>query len=307
MILKSTDFESLLNFKFSSKVSDLIDSYKIELLPLSQQEYKNEIEDIKLLIQKPNAPAAGSHRINDWNSGWQENNLDFADTNNVRSLIPRYFNKFKNIRFYNQLYKINSLDCELNMLRVLQYYVCEKYCNDTQNFYEFGCGTGHNLFAISEIVDHNKHFFGFDWSNPPREIFKNIETNFGKNFKFDNLDFFNPNYDIKILENSAVFTFAALEQVGDKHEKFIQFLIDKQPDICIHIEPIVELLNPEDELQKLSIQYIEKRNYLSNFLSHLRELEKNNIIKLIDVDRTTIGSYLIEGYSLVAWKVNKCL
>jgi SAM-dependent methyltransferase len=188
------------------------------------------------------------------------------------------------------------------MLRVLQYFILEKYCANIQNFYEFGCGTGHNLFAISEIAGNNKNYFGFDWSNPPKNIFQNIRSTYSKNFYFDNFDFFNPNNNVNIQDNSVVFTFAALEQIGDKHEKFVNFLIDKKPSICIHLEPITEVLDSNDKLQNLSIKYIQKRNYLSNFYSSLINLEKEQKIEIIDADRTTIGSYFIEGYSLIVWK-----
>ena len=115
-------------------------------------------------------------------------------------------------------------------------------------------------------------------------------------------DFFNPNNNVNIQDNSVVFTFAALEQIGDKHEKFVNFLIDKKPSICIHLEPITEVLDSNDKLQNLSIKYIQKRNYLSNFYSSLINLEKEQKIEIIDADRTTIGSYFIEGYSLIVWK-----
>ena len=37
-------------------------------------------------------------------------------------------------------------------------------------------------------------------------------------------------------------------------------------------------------------------------MTDLLELEKNNKIQIIDIARTTIGSYYLEGYTLIAWK-----
>jgi SAM-dependent methyltransferase len=302
MILQTEDFEKILNFNFSDKARKIIDSYNIEVEDLTDEEINEQIENINSFLNQEYVVRAGSHRINDWNNGWNENNLEFERTKSSHSLIPKYFGKYKFIRFDNKFKKVLSLNCELNTLRVLQIYLLEKYCNNINNFYEFGCGTGHNLFAISEFMNKGS-YFGFDWSNPPRNIFNNINKFYNKNFSFDNFDFVNPNEDIKILPDSVVFTFAALEQIGEKHDKFIDYLVHNKPTICIHLEPISEVLDKNDLLQDLSIKYIEKRNYLSNFYNNLKKLEQNNKIEIIDVARTTIGSYFIEGYSLIIWKV----
>lgn len=78
--------------------------------------------------------------------------------------------------------------------------------------------------------------------------------------------------------------------------------MDKNPQICIHLEPITELLDSDNRLQDLSIKYINKRNYLRNFYTSLKKLHDDNKIEIIDAKRTTFGSFLLEGYSLVAWR-----
>ena len=301
MNLTYEDFEKLLNFLFSEHTRKKINSFNISIEEVSKEELQQHIDHINNMIDKPNLVVAGSHRINDWNNGWNENNIEFNKSKDYTSLIPKYFNKYKNIRYKNKLYKTNSENCELNMLRVLQLYLYEKYCKNINNIYEFGCGTGHNLFALSEI-DNEKSFFGFDWSNPPKQIFENIEKFYNRKFKFNNFDFVNPNYDVNILNNSVVFTFAALEQIGEKHIEFTKFLINKNPTLCIHLEPIAEILDQNDALQDLSVRYINKRNYLSNFYTSLKQLEKENKIEILEVGRSTIGSYLIEGYSIIVWR-----
>ena len=72
--------------------------------------------------------------------------------------------------------------------------------------------------------------------------------------------------------------------------------------MCIHIEPIEELLDKNILLDYLSIKYFEKRNYLSGFLSGLKKLEKQNKIKILKADRNNIGSLFIEGYSIIVWQ-----
>ena len=50
-------------------------------------------------------------------------------------------------------------------------------------------------------------------------------------------------------------------------------------------------------------KYMKNRNYLSGFYSELRRLEKLNIVKIIEIKRIPAGSFFVESYSLVAWKV----
>ena len=49
-------------------------------------------------------------------------------------------------------------------------------------------------------------------------------------------DFFNINKKLKIPFNTGVLTYGALEQVGDRHKKFIDYLIKNKPQICVHVE-----------------------------------------------------------------------
>ncbi len=303
MKIKIEDFEKVLGFKFSEESKNKINSYNISLTKLTEEELKDNINFIEELLSKPDIVRAGSHRINDWNFGWGQNSDEFAATNDIRSLIPKYFAKYRFVRFNNEMFKTNNPESELNMLRVLQHYVFEKYCkqNDIKNFYEFGCGTGHNLLALNDMSNNNGNYYGFDWSSSPADIFENIRKNINPNFQFNVFDFTEPNYSVNIREDSIVFTFAALEQIGNKHEKFINFLIEKKPKLCVHLEPVTELLSSDDKLQNLSIRYINKRNYLSNFYNTLK-IDKKDKVNILDAKRTTFGSFLLEGYSLIAWR-----
>ena len=97
-------------------------------------------------------------------------------------------------------------------------------------------------------------------------------------------------------------TIAALEQTGQNYKKFINYILKQKPKICIHIEPINELMDKNNMLDLLSVLYSRKRNYLDNFLTYLKLIQKNNQIKIIKNERTYLGSLFIEGYSVVIWK-----
>ena len=301
MRITSKYFEQILDFTFSEESRKEIDEYLIEIEDLTIEEIEQHKQIIQDFLSKEFVVYAGSHRIEEWNSGWNENSTEFENSKNLDCLIPKYFGKYDVIRMDGSFKRVKSKNAELYTLRVLQKYVYEKYCKSFENYYEFGCGTGHNLLELHRI-SRNAGIYGFDWAAPPGQIFKNINHFFAKQFNFRRFDLTEPDSSVEILENSVVFTFAALEQIGDKNRNFIDFLVSKKPALCIHLEPIAELLDESDELQKLSIDYIKKRNYLSNFYNNIKLLENEQKLDILEAKRTKVGSLFLEGYSLLVWR-----
>ena len=301
MKITSELFEKILDFTFSDKSKKEIDQYSIEIDDLTEVEVAQQKIIIYDFLSKDFVVYAGDHRIKDWNLGWEENGIEFENTKDFESLIPKYFGKYKIIRLDGAFKRVLSKNAEIYTLRILQKYVYEKYCLTYKNFYEFGCGTGHNLVELDRL-SNAAHMYGFDWTTTPQRIFNNINTFFQKNFEFRRFDFTEPDYAVNFKENSVVLTFAALEQIGEKNKNFLDFLCHKKPALCIHLEPISELLDSGEEMQKLSIDYINKRNYLSNFYNNILLLQSQGRAEIVEAKRTKIGSFFLEGYSLIVWK-----
>ena len=78
---------------------------------------------------------------------------------------------------------------------------------------------------------------------------------------------FNPNFDIKLNPNSSIYTFAALEQLGENTDNLINYWIANKASIIVNVEPMSETLNDDELLQYLSIKYFEKRAYLKNYIN----------------------------------------
>ena len=53
---------------------------------------------------------------------------------------------------------------------------------------------------------------------------------------------------------------------------------------------------------RLTLEYLNQRNYLKNFYTYLLYLEKKNVIKIIN-KRRVFGSQYHEGYSLLVYKI----
>src|SRR3990167_7581073 len=229
---------------------------------------------------------AGVHRKKQWEKGWEQNLKE-------GSIIPHYYGKYKVNRLNGRFVKALSKNYERDMLYQIVDSLAIKYLKRVKNIYEFGCGTGHHLVRIRRI-NKSANLYGLDWTKASQKILKRLGIQ-GYNFNF-----FKPS-KLKLKDNSAVLTIAALEQTGTKYKKFVSYLLKNNPDIVINVEPIEELLDPDNLLDNLSIKYFKKRKYLSGYLTYLRKLEKIGKIKIHKAYRTNIGSMFIEGYSVVIW------
>ena len=298
--LTPRDFEVVFQDNLSEFVKKKIKHFNF----LAQMVFVQDRDKILLKIIKtlldPQVAKAGRHRQLQWEKGWAEN-LKALKSHKIESIIPLYFGKYNVVRWRQEFLRPRSSNFEYNMLAVIQYWLFDKYLRSTECIYEFGCGTGHNLLRVREI-NPKAQIWGLDWTHSSQEIIKMISADKNDSRLYaDNFDFSNPDKNFSLNKKSVVYTVAALEQLGDNFQPFIDFLLEKKPEICLHIEPIAELLNEENLVDYLSILYFKKRNYLSGFLLKLRELKEAGKIKIHMAKRTFIGSLYIEGYSVVVW------
>jgi hypothetical protein len=300
--LTITDFESIFDKPLSEYVIEKINNYNFEYIECTHEENQQAIATINEALSNPELPKAGEHRLEIWEKGWGENLDNFANSKTIESINPLYFGKFPLIRFKQKFIRGLSKDFEANSLSIIQDWLFDKYLRSADAIYEFGCGTGHNLFRARE-VNKTAKLWGLDWATSSQKIIDSIRNSgveseiYGHKF-----DYYHPDNRFSLGENSAVYTVASLEQIGDQHGKFIEYLLNNKPKICIHIEPIGELLDPTNQLDSLSLQYFEKRNYLSGFLDALVSLEKQGKIEILETKRSFIGSLFIDGYSIIVWK-----
>lgn len=299
--LSPEDFSTSLEKELSPYVKNRIKDYDFKYYEMSYDEHNATILRIVNTLKDDSLVRAGAHRIDQWENGWSQNYDQFEKQADHDAIIPGYFNKFNILRWQGKFIKPQSPQFELNMLGIIIDWLADKYMRDVAAVYEFGCGTGHHLKRIRE-VNKSADIWGLDWVESSQKII----AAFAKTVSDDKLhghrfDYYNPDYSFDLKENSIVYTVASLEQIGSSHDAFINYLLAKKPKICVHIEPIAELLDEENLLDNLSIEYFKKRNYLSGFLTKLRDLEVEGRVKINRSQRTHIGSLFIEGYSVVVW------
>jgi len=295
------DFEKAFNTKLSKKVIDEVSKVNFQYSELTILEKENVILDILKTLDDSKVKKSGPHRIDDWISGWNENNSEFNKTLSFSSLIPKYFGKLPYVRWNREFIKPKSESFEYDMVRILQYWLFEKYFSEVDNVYEFGCGTGHNLFRVNEI-NSNASLYGLDWAVSSQQMLKNISSKMDINIKDFNFNFFDIDKTFSINRNSAIFTFVSLEQIGSRYESFIQYLIEQKPKICLHIEPMGEYLDLRNLNDYLSLKYFEKRNYIKGLKNYLLKLSDMGEIEILQDQRSNIGSLFVDGYSIIAWK-----
>jgi len=245
---------------------------------------------------------SGKHRISEWEKGWGENLTAFKKSGEIEDLRPKYFDKISVMRIHGEWIKPITLNLELQMLSELIDAATSSYFKDLRQIFEFGCGTGHNLLRLRDIFP-NTDLIGLDWTQSSQTIVQEVSRHLGDNLLHAlNFDFFNPNPDIHLGPNSGALTVAALEQIGESHSKFIDFLLASQVEVVINIEPIGEVLSDDILLESISKRYFKKRNYLSGYLDRLRHLEMQGRIEILHINRSFFGSFYIEGYTILIWK-----
>lgn len=295
------DFEEILGFEINGKVKQMISNFDLSYRELTSLERDNYISHVVEVLTS-DITKSGEHRINEWENGWSENLNEFKLSKKIEDLIPKYHGKNRIVRWKGDVVMplTDNFDYKIHICFVDA--ILQHYLKDVKNVFEFGCGPAYHLIRLNKYNESIK-LNGTDWTVSSQDIINEINNILNLKISGYNFDFFNPNYNINLSKNTGIYTVAALEQVGDNFKEFISFLMEKKPEICVHMEPIDELLNDQNLIDNLSIKYFRKRNYLHKFLPHLENLEKEGKIEIIKKQRIFSGSYFIEGHSLIVWKI----
>ena len=302
--ITSADIESAFGDTLSPALRAKVDGLKMRFERLTPAERDAYIINVLEVLMDREVPAAGKHRLPDWERGWKENLDAFVKTRSPDSLIPRYHRKRQLLHWRQDIVRGVSEDLDLILHEVLIDYTFEKYFRTQPAVFEFGCGPAYHLLRLRKY-NPNACLFGLDWATPSQRIIEELRARgVEPNIHGHNFNFFEPDYSVEMPPGSGVYTVAALEQVGAAHGAFLQFLIKKRPAICVHLEPIGELLDSTNLPDRLSQLYFRKRNYLQGFLIRLRELQKQGVVTIHREQRTYTGSYFIEGHSMVVWSPN---
>ena len=280
----------------SKDVIDFLDKlFPIEYNELNFEEYQEYMTLVLQILNKLSFDI-------DFDRNWiviLQNIVDKQKKDVVNSLKPTWF---RNDKFYvidKKFCATNTEVLDWKYQLAVRNIIFSKYLFDVENVYDFGSGSGINIYLINQLFEKIK-LHASDSSKVSVEILEELNNYLGIDVDYDMIDIKNK-IDIDIEPNSAVITTSALEQVGGDIDSFIDFVLEKKPKRVINIEPILEFShnNEFDNLMKL---YCEKRNYLKYYYSKLLQLERENKIKILFKKRTRVGGLFIEN-SVIVWEV----
>lgn len=283
------------------KCKDVISSTDFRYQFLSGWERDNVLLRVVKTLLSDTLKKSGPHRKEDWEKGWSENFSNFVTHgHDIEELIPKFVRKKEMVRFRGDYIMPADPDFETNFVKIIRYYLFSKYFAETAKVFEFGCGTGLNLIAVSELFPQKK-LYGLDWSEASCQILNELSKKCHLNLTGVLFDMFSPDYEVEVDNNSAVFTIGAMEQLGNNFMPFAEFLLRKNPSLVINIEVNYESHDKDSLFEYVAAAYIEKRNYLRGFYEFLQEQEMQGRVTIMET-RKTFGSLFHDGYSYTVWK-----
>lgn len=284
------------------QLQNLIRYYDFRYESLTAAEREQEILRVLKRIDSGDLTQVGAHRKNIWEKGWEENLNAFAAKQFAPdTLIPRFLRPEPIVRWRGEFVRSLNPRFEFYYHDVLRQWLFLRYMTEAETIYEFGSGSGYNLVALAELQPRMR-FVGLDWAESAVNLINQVGQIHRLNLTGRKFDFFHPDESVPIGSRDVAFTIAALEQVGSRHEEFLQFLLRKRPRLVIHMEPVLELYDASRLVDYLAIQFHSKRHYLSGFLPRLRQLEAERRVEILHVRRTGFGSLFHETYNHIIWK-----
>lgn len=281
---------------------EIFETFDFRYQKYTQTEIDRIIKQIQGKIDLHKFSKAGKQNKKKWQDGWSESLKNFIEKNyDLNELVPKYIRPGQPIRLFGTYIAPLDLQFELHWYTVFRIWLFQRYFNNVQQIYEFGCGSGHNIPLLAQLFP-DKVIHCLDWVPACREIVRLLSLYYGWNLRGYIFDMFLPNYNLPIKSNSAVLTMGGLEQLNGDFEPFLNYLLKESLAICLHMEPLEELYDPENPFDYIALKFHRERGYLSKFLTTLKLLDSQHKIKIIKIQKVQLGSLYHDGYSFVVWK-----
>ena len=253
------------------------------------------IEDDKQVIGAP-------ERTDKWDKGWKENLDEFRESEyDLSALIPKFIRKNQPIRFMGEYILPEEEHFEHVYFNVYRTWLFEKTFSHYDSIYDIGCGSSYNLIKLCNMFP-DKKIYGFDFVQSSVDIVSDLVEKHSLNAQGGLFNMIDPDFNIELDSNSLVFTSGAIEQIASKFEKFLEFLLEKKPQIVVHVEPTYEVYDQDILFDYLAAKFHSKRGYTMGYLPRLKQLELDGKIEILNVKRLNFGSLFFEGFTNIIWK-----
>jgi hypothetical protein len=244
----------------------------------------------------------GEHRAPIWRDAWQKqlDRLEKADYA-VEALNPDFIAGSAILRWQGAYIQGLADQFELKFIEILRDWVFRRFLADVTHLYEFGSGSAFNVAAYAKLFP-SVPITALDWAPAAVRIADVLHEQLGMNIKGRRFDFYAPDRSLKLEPTSGVLTMCALEQVGDRFQPLLDYFLVNRPKRVVHVEPILELYDPQSSHDRLAIQYHTQRKYLKGLLPKLRSLEADGKIRIVFTRRLQFGSRFHECFTAIVWE-----
>ncbi len=255
----------------------------------------HRIDDDKQIIGAP-------ERTDKWFKGWKENLDDLRNSDyDLDSLMPKFIRKNQPIRFMGDYIIPSESHFEHVYFNIFRAWLFEKYFSKYDTIYDVGCGSSYNLIELCRRFP-DKKVYGFDFVQSSVDIVNDLSKHHGFNTEGRLFNMIEPDFDVQLNDNSVFFTSGAIEQIASKFDNLIDFLLEKKPDLVVHIEPTYEVYDQSLLFDYLAAKFHRKRGYTMGYLPALQKLEAEGKIEIIKIKRLNFGSLFMEGFTNIIWR-----
>lgn len=287
---------------FNEEFLGFYSTLNLEYRIIKGNEEKKLISYILKKINEDTKIIGTPRRTKDWNKGWEENLNDFRKNRTKDSILPKFIKSNSIIRLFGKFVEPSNPFFERDYSKLIQIYIHNNLISkEIENVYEFGCGSGFNLLNLSNSRK-NLNLFGTDFVNNSVTLIKELANHYNLKLESELFDMTKPNYNYEIKEKSCVFTHGSIEQLAGKFSNFIDYLIQKKPENCFHLEPVIEFYDEKVLFDNLLIKFYKKRGYSEGLVPYLKKLENEGKIEITLLHKMNFGSLFMEGYNLIVWK-----
>lgn len=292
---------SALSEECKKRIHETDFSYRI----LEGEEREREILAALKRIDNDTQIVGAPERTEVWQNGWNENLQKLKDAPVGEAVMPGYyFKKEAPLRWKQQFIKSENPLFEYEFYRIFKLWLFQTYLNPCRAVYEFGSGSGMNLLEMAQLFPE-KDIYGLDFVPAAVEIVDQLKNKMGgccHSLHGRLFDMISPDYSFTLEQDSVILTLGALEQLAGKFEHFISYLIQNKPQLCIHMEPTIELYDTDQLIDYLAYKFHHKRGYTEGLLPHIQALAEQGQAELIKVKRMYFGNLNMEGYTMIIWR-----
>lgn len=285
------------------KCCELINSKDFSYRIISGGGDDSEILEALKRINNNTKIVATPERTAVWENGWNENLQEFIDNEyDVNCLMPKYYHPHNVMRWKQKFIRAENPNFQVDFESVAMNYVFESYFAPYDTIYEFGCGSCHKLMTLAELYP-DKTLYGLDFTQSAVNIVNLLAQKKKLSLYGRKFDMIHPDYDLKLKPNSAVYTWDSIEQLDSKYEEFLQYLLSNRPSLCVHVEPSHEFYEQDNLVDYLAYMFHIKRHYPYGFLSRIKQLEQDEKISIIKVNRSYFGDQNNESVNFIIYKI----